>query len=60
MTATVSLSVLDEFGGSKILSPEEVRFVKPNPLPNKPVDIAFKEAMSNPIGTRPFEREKGW
>ena len=60
MTATVSLSVLDEFGGSKILSPEKVRFVKPNPLPSKSVDIAFKEAMANPIGTRPFEREKGW
>ena len=60
MTATVSLSVLDEFGGSKILTPEKTRYVKPSPLPGKNADIAFKEAMLNPIGTRPFEREKGW
>jgi lactate racemase len=60
LTATVSLSVLDEFGGSKILTPEKMRYVKASPLPGKAADTAFKEAMSSPIGTRPFEREKGW
>ena len=60
MTATLSLSVLDEYGGSKILTPEKTRYVKASLLPSKPPDIAFREAMSSPIGARPFEREKGW
>lgn len=60
MSSTVSLSVLDEFGGSKLLSPDKLRYIQANPLPSKPVDIAFKEAMATPVGTRPFEREKGW
>jgi lactate racemase len=60
LTATVSLSVLDEFGGSKILTREKTRYVRASPLPSKTADIAFREAMSSPIGTRPFEREKGW
>jgi lactate racemase len=60
LTTTVSLSVLDEFGGSKLLTPEKIRYVQATPLPSKPVDVAFKEAMATPVGTRPFEREKGW
>ncbi len=60
MSTTVSLSVLDEFGGSKLLAPDKLRYVQANPLPSKPVDMAFKEAMATPIGTKPFEREKGW
>jgi lactate racemase len=60
LTATVSLSVLDEFGGSKLLTPDKIRYVQANPLPSKPTDLSFKEALATPIGTRPFEREKGW
>lgn len=60
MTTTVSLSVLDEFGGSKLLTPEKLRYVQATPLPSKPADIAFKEALATQIGARPFEREKGW
>ncbi len=60
LTATVSLSVLDEFGGSKLLTPDRLRYVQASPLPSKPVDVAFKEAMAFPIGTKPFEREKAW
>ncbi|HZY94655.1 MAG TPA: lactate racemase domain-containing protein [Candidatus Bathyarchaeia archaeon] len=60
MTTTVNLSVLDQYGGSKILTPDKIRYVQPNPLPTKPVDIAFKEALATPIGARPFEREKAW
>ena len=60
MTATVSISVLDEFGGSKILTPDKLRYIQPTPLPSKPADVAFREAMATPIGTKPFEREKGW
>ena len=60
LTTTVSLSVLDEFGGSKLLTPDKIRYVQANPLPSKPADLAFREALATPIGTRPFEREKGW
>ena len=60
MSTTVSLSVLDEFGGSKLLPTDKLRYVQANPLPSKPVDVAFKEAMATPVGTRPFESEKGW
>jgi lactate racemase len=60
LSTTVSLSVLDEFGGSKLLATDKLRYVQANPLPSKPVDVAFKEAMATPVGTRPFEREKGW
>ena len=60
MTTTVSLSVLDEFGGSKILTPDRLRYVQANPLPSRPADVAFREAMAQPIGAKPFEREKGW
>ena len=60
MSSTVSLSILDEFGGSKLLTPDKLRYIQANPLPSKPVDIAFKEAMATPVGTKPFEREKGW
>ena len=60
MSSTVSLSVLDEFGGSKLLTQDKLRYIQANPLPSKPVDIAFKEAMATPAGTKPFEREKGW
>ena len=60
MTTTISLSVLDEFGGSRLLIPDKIRYVQANPLPSKPVDLAFREALSSPIGARPFEREKGW
>lgn len=60
MTTTVSLSVLDEFGGSKLLTPDKLRYVQSTPLPSKPADVAFREAMATPIGARPFEREKCW
>jgi nickel-dependent lactate racemase len=61
MTTTVSLSVLDQFGGSKILTPNKIRYVQPTPLPSKPVDYAFKEALATPIGgAKPFDREKAW
>src|SRR6058998_3757051 len=60
LTTTISLSVLDEFGGSKLLTPDKIRYVQANPLPSKPVDFAFREALATPIGARPFEREKGW
>jgi len=60
LTSTVSLSVLDQFGGSKLLSPEKIRWVRPTPLPTKPVEVAFREALASPIGAKPFEREKCW
>ena len=60
MTSTVSLSVLDQFGGSKLLSSEKIRWIRPTPLPTKPVEIAFREALATPIGAKPFEREKCW
>src|SRR3989449_4924163 len=60
LSTTISLSVLDEFGGSKLLTPDKIRYVQANPLPSKPVDSAFREALTSPIGARPFEREKGW
>lgn len=60
MTTTVSLSVLDEFGGSKIVTQDKIRYVQANPLPSKPVDLAFKEAMATPVAAKLFEREKGW
>jgi len=60
LTTTVSLSVLDEFGGSKLLTPDKIRYVQANPLQSKPTDLAFKEALATPVGARPFEREKGW
>ena len=60
MTTTVSLSVLDEFGGSRLLTPDKIRYVQANPLPSKIVDVAFREALASPIGARPFEREKAW
>jgi nickel-dependent lactate racemase len=60
LTTTVSLSVLDEFGGSKTLAPEKLRYVQASPLPSKPADIAFREAMATPVGAKPFEREKCW
>ncbi len=60
MASTVSLSVLDQYGGTKILSPERIRWISPPPLPSKPLDIAFKEAFSTPVGAKPFEREKCW
>ncbi len=56
----VSLNVLDQFDGSKILSPEKIRWIRPTPLPTKPVDIAYREALAQPIGAKPFEREKCW
>ncbi len=60
MASTVSLSVLDQYGGTKILSSERIRWISPPPLPSKPLDIAFKEAFSTPVGAKPFEREKCW
>ena len=60
MTTTVTLSVLDQFGGTKLLSPERIRWVQPSPLPSKPLDVAFKEALAMPIGAKPFEGEKCW
>jgi nickel-dependent lactate racemase len=60
LTTTVSVSVLDEFGGSKILTPDKIRYVQSTPLPSKTAEAAFREAMAMPIGARPFEREKGW
>ncbi len=60
MTSTVSLSVLDQFGGSKLLTPEKIRWIRPSPLPTKPTDLAFREALGTPIGAKPFEREKCW
>src|SRR5881628_650681 len=56
----VSLSVLDQFGGSKLLSPEKIRWIRPTPLPTKPAELAFREALATPIGAKPFEREKCW
>jgi lactate racemase len=60
LTSTVSLSVLDQYGGSKVLSPERTRWVAPSPLPSKPVDVAFKEALATPVGAKAFDREKCW
>ena len=60
MTATVGLSVLDEYGGTKLLAPERIRWVQPAPLPSKIIDVAFKEAMAAAIGAKPFDREKCW
>ena len=60
MTTTVSLSVLDQFGGSKLLPPSKIRYVQPSPLPSKPPDVAFREALATPVGAKPFEREKCW
>ena len=60
MTATVGLSVLDEYGGTKLLAPERIRWVQPAPLPSKIIDAAFKEAMAAPLGAKPFDREKCW
>jgi nickel-dependent lactate racemase len=60
LTATVTLSVLDQFGGTKLLSPERIRWVQPSPLPSKPLDVAFKEALAMPMGAKPFEGEKCW
>ena len=60
MATTVSLSVLDQFGGTKLLSPERIRWVQPSPLPSKPLDAAFKEGLATPIGAKPLEREKCW
>src|SRR2546425_12029774 len=41
-----------------ISTPERIRQVQPTPLPTKPLDFAFKEAMANPVGAKPFDREK--
>ena len=60
MTSTVSLSVLDQFGGSKLLTPDKIRWIRPTPLPTKQVDASFREALAMPIGAKPFEREKCW
>jgi len=60
LTATVTLSVLDQYGGTSLLTPERIRWVQPNPLPTKPLDLAFKEALANPVGAKPFDREKCW
>jgi len=60
LASAVSLSVLDQYGGTKILSPERIRWISPSPLPSKPLDIAFKEAFSAPVGAKPFEQEKCW
>lgn len=60
MTATVTLSVLDQFGGTRLLSSERVRWVQPSPLPSQSSDAAFREALAVPIGVKPFEREKCW
>jgi lactate racemase len=60
LTTTVSFSVLDEFGGSKLLPQDKIRYVQASPLPSKPADLAFREAMASPIGAKPFEREKAW
>jgi nickel-dependent lactate racemase len=55
------LSILDQYGGSKLLTPDKIRYVQPTPLPSKPADYAFKEALSQPIGgAKPFDREKAW
>jgi nickel-dependent lactate racemase len=60
LTSTVSVNVLDQYGGSKLLTPSKLRYVQPSPLPSKSADQAFREAMSTPIGAKPFEREKCW
>ncbi len=60
MTTTVGLSVLDQFGGSKVISSERIRWVQPAPLPSKTLDNAFREALAVPVGAKPFEREKCW
>jgi lactate racemase len=60
LTSTVTVSVLDQFGGSKLLTPEKIRWIKPTPLPTKPIELAFREALATPIGAKPFEREKCW
>ena len=60
LASTVSLSVLDQYGGTKLLKPAQIRWVSPSPLPSKPIDIAFKEALASPIGSKPFDREKCW
>src|SRR2546427_1995239 len=60
LTSTVSLSVLDQFGGSNLLSPEKNSWISPTPFPANPVEIAFREALATPIGAKPFEKEKCW
>ncbi len=60
MTTTVSLSILDQYGGSKLLTPDKIRYVQPRPLPSNHPDVAFKEALLTPIGAKPFEKEKCW
>ena len=42
------------------MSPENIRWVQPSPLPTRPLDVAFKEALAMPFGAKPFEREKCW
>src|SRR5213079_45526 len=42
------------------LTPDKLRYVQAGPLPSKPVDLAFREAMASPVGAKPFERENGW
>src|SRR2546427_761947 len=37
-----------------------MRWIKPTPLPTKPVELAFREALATPIMAKPFEREKCW
>lgn len=42
------------------MGPERIRWVQPGPLPSRTLDAAFKEALSMPVGAKPFEREKCW
>ncbi len=54
------MNILDQYGGSKLLTSDKIRHVQPNPLPSKPVDSAFRDALAIPTGAKPLEREKGW
>jgi lactate racemase len=60
LATTVSLSVLDQFGGTKLLTPERIRWVQPPALPSRPLEVAYKDALTTPVGAKPLDREKGW
>jgi hypothetical protein len=59
LTTTISLSVLDEFGGSKLLTQDKIRYVQATPLPSKPADLAFREALASPIELGRSRERKG-
>lgn len=53
-------SALDEYGGSKILRPEQLITILASNLPPRPPEALFREALATPVGTKPLDREKAW